>query len=376
MSGSDQSFVDYVRITVKAGDGGDGCMSFRREKHVPHGGPDGGDGGKGGDVWLVADPHLTTLLDLKFNPYVVAKRGKHGKGKNMSGKSGEDQFIYVPLGTHVSSDDGPLGDLTEPGSRFLAAAGGLGGAGNQHYPTSTNQAPRKHKEGHPGQQRRLTLELKIIADAGLVGLPNAGKSTLLKSLTHATPKIAPYPFTTIHPNLGMMEISGFRSVTLADIPGLIEGASRGVGLGDRFLRHIERTAVLVHVVAPDPSYTEAERDDQDESEEAEIAAQVSLDAYHLVRRELEAYSAEILKKPEIVVISKCELLSEKAREIFVAAFKREGIEALPISAHEGINLERLRSEIESRLEASGRLAKDSSPTLPASSAVAVGCVPS
>ncbi len=341
MSG-ESSFVDFVRVTAHGGDGGNGCLSFRREKGIPFGGPDGGDGGKGGDVWLATDPKVVTLLDLKFHPHVVGGRGQHGKGKNMSGRAGEDRVIHVPLGTVVSDEEGPLTDLTRPGQRYLAAAGGIGGAGNQHYATPTQQAPRKVKEGEAGEQRHLILELKLIADAGLIGLPNAGKSTLLKALTHATPRIAPYPFTTIHPNLGMMEIGDDRSIALADIPGLIEGASKGVGLGDRFLRHIERTTLLVHLIAPDPSIFVEESLD---AESAEIGARMALDAYQLVRQELSAYSETITRKPEIVVLSKIDLLSPTAREIFERTFRDEKIETIAISAQTGEGLEDLRRAI-------------------------------
>lgn len=355
MRPSDSAFVDYALITVKGGDGGHGCVSFRREKHTPRGGPDGGDGGKGGDVWIEADPNLTTLIDIKFRPHVRAERGQHGKGKNMSGRAGEDRVILVPLGTTVSDDEGPVADLTRPGQRYLAAAGGHGGRGNQHYATPTNQAPRKATDGEEVEQRRLILELKLIADVGLVGLPNAGKSTLLKSLTHATPLIAPYPFTTLHPNLGMMEIEGYRSITVADIPGLIEGASRGVGLGDRFLRHIERTQVIVHLVAPDPaSIAEISAD----PETAEIAAKFAMDAYTLVRQELLAYSRAMTRKPEIIVLSKIDMIPDSVRETYIAAFKTEKPEAIAISAESGVGIEDLIEAIKLKLEAMGRLKPD------------------
>ena len=246
-------FVDRVEIFVKAGDGGRGMASFRREKYVPKGGPDGGDGGNGGSVVFFADPNKNTLLDFAGKHHWRAERGQAGMGKKMFGKAGEDLVIPVPPGTVVFDTDKELliADLDAPGKRVIIAKGGKGGRGNWHFKSSTNQAPRKVKDGKPGERRRLVLELKMIADAGFVGLPNAGKSTLLRALTRATPKVASYPFTTLHPNLGILELDDFRRITLADIPGLIEGASRGVGLGDRFLRHIERTALLVHLVAPD-----------------------------------------------------------------------------------------------------------------------------
>lgn len=347
MSPSDHSFVDYVKISVKAGDGGNGCLSFRKEKHTPRGGPDGGDGGKGGDVWLETEPTLATLLDIRYHPHVVADRGQHGKGKNMSGRGGEDRIILVPLGTLVSDDEGPLADLTHPGQRFLAAAGGKGGLGNQHFATPTNQAPRKHTPGVEGEERRLVLELKLIADVGLVGLPNAGKSTMLKALTHATPRIASYPFTTLHPNLGIMELDGDRRVAIADIPGLIEGASRGVGLGDRFLRHVERTAVIVHLIAPDPVVFSGDSVDADA---AEVGAGSAIDAYHLIRQELGMYSFKILEKPEIVALTKIDLLPAAAIDIFLELLWAEGIEAIPVSAQTGAGMDDLKAAVARSLD--------------------------
>lgn len=352
---SEVSFVDFVRITVKSGDGGDGCVSFRHEKHTPRGGPDGGDGGKGGDVWLETDPKLITLIDLKYRPNVEADRGRHGRGKNMSGRAGGDRVIVVPVGTVVEDEEGFLADLNQPGQRFLAAAGGRGGLGNQHFATPTNQAPRKATPGTPGEQRRLTLELKLIADVGLIGLPNAGKSTLLKTLTSATPKVASYPFTTLHPNLGVMEIDRFRTVTLADIPGLIEGASKGVGLGDRFLRHIERTSLLAHLIAPDPSVLAEEEIDADT---ARLAAQMAVEAYHLVGEELRSYSESLGAKPQIVLLSKIDLLPEGAAEIMLSAMKEEGLDAIGVSALAEEGLDRLRAAMTERLEALGVLAEE------------------
>lgn len=346
MSGQRSAFVDYVRVTVKGGDGGDGCVSFRREKHVPRGGPDGGDGGHGGSVWLEADPELATLIDVKLRPNIAAERGRHGAGKNMSGKSGEDRVIHVPLGTVVSEEEGEhLADLTEPGQRFLAAAGGKGGLGNQHFATPTEQAPRRAIPGTPGEERRLVLELKLIADVGLIGLPNAGKSTLLRVLTRATPKVAAYPFTTLHPNLGMMAAGEYDAIAVADIPGLIEGASQGAGLGDQFLRHIERTRLLVHLIAAEPEHFSEMDLEAPDPEAIELAARFAADAWRLVRAEMLSYSEEIGRKPEIVVWSKVDLAPPKARGAFLEALAREGIEALPVSAEDGLGLERLRREI-------------------------------
>ncbi len=339
MSPSASAFVDYVRIRVKGGDGGHGCVSFRREKFAPRGGPDGGDGGQGGDVWLEAVPGLATLIDVKYRPYIRAGRGGHGRGKNMSGRNGRDVTIALPLGTTVSDDEGPLVDLTRPGQRFLAAAGGRGGRGNQHFATPTRQSPRHRTPGEPGQERALILELKLLADVGIIGLPNAGKSTLLKALTAATPRIAPYPFTTLHPNLGVMALDGLATVTLADIPGLIEGASRGVGLGDRFLRHVERTRLLVHLIAPEPEALAAAGLDEAGGREAGRSAQA---AYRLIRRELAQYSERLLAKPEIVTLNKVDLLPVPFRRALLETLADGGIEALPISALNAEGLEELR----------------------------------
>ncbi|MCX7963008.1 MAG: GTPase ObgE [Candidatus Sumerlaea chitinivorans] len=331
-------FVDYAKIYLEAGDGGTGCVSFRREKYVPHGGPDGGDGGRGGHIYLVADPHVVTLLDFKYRPHYRAKRGQHGMGSNCSGRDAEDLYLHVPLGTVVSDEHGNhLADLVEPGQVFLAARGGRGGRGNQHFATPTNKAPRKFEYGEKGERRTLILELKLIADVGIIGLPNAGKSTLLATLTAATPKIAPYPFTTIHPNLGVMEFDDATRCTLADIPGLIEGAHRGTGLGHRFLRHIERTKLLVHLIAP------PEQPPLDDFEAYRYARE-------LVNRELAQYSATLAAKPQIVCLSKCDLLEPTTVEALVRQFReREGVEILPISAQAHTGLERLKSEIQKAL---------------------------
>ena len=335
------SFVDYARITVKGGDGGNGLVSFRHEKFVPHGGPNGGDGGHGGSIWLEATAHMVTLIDLKLRPNLRAGRGDHGQGYNKSGRQGESLVIKVPLGTIVSAEDGtPLADLTHEGERFEAAAGGRGGQGNQHFATPTNQAPRKATPGTPGKQRSLILELKLIAQVGLVGLPNAGKSTLLAGLTHATPRIAPYPFTTLHPNLGVMEADDFRRVTVADIPGLIEGAWSGAGLGDRFLRHIERTGLLVHLV------------DVSENQSAESDA---ADRYELVRRELETYSEKLASKPSLVALSKIDLLTPEQIEIHLSALRELGLEPLAISAETGQGTDALRAAILERLDTLGMI---------------------
>jgi GTP-binding protein len=341
------SFVDYARIHVKAGDGGDGCVSFRREKYVPYGGPDGGDGGAGGSVWLEASIDLATLIDLKLRPMHKAERGRHGQGSRCSGRTGVDLIIKVPLGTVVTDADSglPLADLTHDGQRFCAAAGGRGGAGNQHFATPTVQAPRFARPGEPGEERNLILELKLIAQAGLIGLPNAGKSTLLAALTHATPRIAPYPFTTLHPNLGVMELARGGRATLADIPGLIEGAWQGAGLGDRFLRHIERTALLIHLIAPPESV--------DDADPGAVA-----DAYELVQNELRAYSAALTEKPEIVVLTKIDLIQPDAREGYLRVLRERGVEPLAISVQTGEGMESFKKVLQERLESLGLVWED------------------
>ena len=245
-------FVDEVDILVTAGDGGRGCLSFRREKSVPHGGPDGGDGGRGGSVYLVASSHLNSLVAYRFHPTYTAQRGTHGEGSNRTGRDGSDLELQVPIGTEAFEERNetwiPFADLRKPDHRVIVARGGKGGRGNQHFASSTNQAPRRTEPGLPGETRHLRLQLKLLADVGLVGFPNVGKSTLIARISAARPKIADYPFTTLSPNLGVVSLSGDRSFVVADIPGLIAGAHKGFGLGDRFLRHLERTRVLVHVV--------------------------------------------------------------------------------------------------------------------------------
>ena len=282
-------FLDEAKIYVKSGDGGRGCMSFRREKYVEFGGPDGGDGGRGGDVMIEAVEGLNTLIDFRYQQHFKARRGQHGKGKDMTGAAGESLTIKVPVGTQVLSEDKAevLADLTEPGQGVRLAQGGDGGFGNAHYKSSTNRAPRRADPGWPGEERWVWLRLKLIADAGLVGLPNAGKSTLLAAVSRARPKIADYPFTTLHPVLGVVGVDN-EEIVLADIPGLIEGAHEGAGLGDRFLGHIERCSVLLHLVdgtAPDVA-----------------------EAYRTVRAELAAYGTGLADKPELIALNKTDAL--------------------------------------------------------------------
>jgi GTP-binding protein len=291
-------FIDRTKIRVRGGHGGNGVTAFRREKFVPRGGPSGGDGGRGGDVWLVADESLNTLLHLRYNPEHTAARGLHGEGSNRSGHEGEDKIVRVPVGTQVleARTGELLHDFTEDGERWLAAHGGRGGFGNAHFATSTNRAPRYHQEGSPGEEVELQLELKLLADVGLVGLPNAGKSTFISRVSAARPKIADYPFTTLEPHLGVVDLGDFRTFVLADIPGLIEGAHEGAGLGDRFLRHVERTKLLVHLVDVS-SFSGGEPEEH----------------YQVIERELAAYDPELAARPQIVVATKIDALDEPER---------------------------------------------------------------
>ena len=290
-------FIDEVRIRVKAGDGGNGCLAFRREKYVPRGGPSGGDGGCGGDITMVASVHYNTLLHFRFNPEHTAQRGRHGEGSNRTGREGESIEPAVPVGTIVyDADSGELlHDFTRAGDRFLVAKGGGGGRGNQHFATSTHQAPTEHEPGHPGEAKHLRLELKLLADVGLVGFPNAGKSTLISRISAARPKIADYPFTTIEPNLGVVSVDDSTFV-VADIPGLIEGAHLGHGLGVQFLRHIERTRLLVHLV-----------------DVSENTGREPVEDFRVVMQELAGFSESLPKKPMFVVASKIDVAQNPQR---------------------------------------------------------------
>ncbi|MGN6304911.1 MAG: GTPase ObgE [Mesorhizobium sp.] len=296
-------FLDQAKVYIRSGDGGAGSVSFRREKFIEFGGPDGGDGGRGGDVWVEAVDGLNTLIDYRYQQHFKAKTGVHGMGRNRAGAKGADVTLKVPAGTQIYAEDNEtlICDLTVVGQRFLLAKGGNGGFGNQHFKSSTNQAPRRANPGLPGVEMTIWLRLKLIADAGLVGLPNAGKSTFLAAVTAAKPKIADYPFTTLHPGLGVARIDA-REFVIADIPGLIEGAHEGVGIGDRFLGHVERTRVLLHLVSA-----------QEESPGK---------AYKTVRGELEAYGHGLAEKPEIVALSQVDTLDADARKKKLAALKR------------------------------------------------------
>ena len=291
-------FIDRTKIRVQGGTGGNGVTAFRREKFVPRGGPSGGDGGRGGAVWLEADEALNTLLHLRYNPEHVAERGRHGEGSNRSGRDGADATVRVPVGTQVfeAASNELLHDFTQHGERWLAARGGRGGFGNAHFATSTNRAPRYHQEGSAGEEFELQLELKLIADGGLVGFPNAGKSTLISTISAAKPKIADYPFTTLEPHLGVVDLGEYRTFVVADIPGLIEGAHKGAGLGDRFLRHVERTKLLLHLV-----------------DVSSLTGRDPVSDYETINRELAAYDARLAARPQVVVATKLDALDEPSR---------------------------------------------------------------
>jgi GTPase len=291
-------FIDRVKIRIEGGHGGNGVTAFRREKFVPRGGPSGGDGGRGGDVWLVGDASLNTLLHLRYNPLHVAGRGLHGEGSNRSGKEGADVSVRVPVGTQVfdPQTNELLFDCDTDGQRWLAAHGGRGGFGNAHFTSSTNRAPRYHQEGSEGEEFELQLELKLLADVGLVGFPNAGKSTFISTVSAARPKIADYPFTTLEPHLGVVDLGDFRTFIVADIPGLIEGAHEGHGLGDRFLRHIERTKLLLHLV-----------------DMSSASGRDPVTDYEVINHELAAYDSRLAERPQIVVATKIDALDEPER---------------------------------------------------------------
>ena len=292
-------FVDEAVIKVQAGDGGNGCISFRREKFIPFGGPDGGDGGSGGSVWLVADEGLNTLIDFRHQRSFKAQRGQNGMGSQMYGKGGEDTTVRVPIGTVVTNVDTDeiIGDLTQHGQRLLVAQGGKGGLGNIHFKSSVNRAPRKSTPGTPGDVRELKLELKLLADVGLLGFPNAGKSTFIRAVSAATPRVADYPFTTLHPNLGVVSLGTDQSFVIADIPGLIEGAADGAGLGIQFLRHVSRTSLLLHLVDMAP-----------------IDGSDPVEQVRAIEQELAKFDPELLERPRWLVLNKADVLPEDERQ--------------------------------------------------------------
>jgi len=329
-------FVDYVKIYVKAGDGGRGCVSFRREKYVPRGGPDGGDGGKGGDVIIKASSDLHTLLDYRYKKIYKAESGEHGKGSNMTGRDGEDLIIKVPVGTVIKNMETNkiIADLDEEGKSIVIAKGGRGGLGNTHFATSTNQAPRYAQPGQKGEELWIILELKLLADVGLIGLPNAGKSTLISVISSAKPKIADYPFTTLTPVLGVVKYGDHQSFVVADIPGLIEGAHRGTGLGHQFLRHVERTSMLLHLV-----------------DVSDFIDSDPVENFEKIQKELELYNPSLIKKPLAVAGTKIDLAhkanrlnklreycEKKAIDFFaISAVKQEGIDKLLNYLSERVN---------------------------------------
>ncbi len=335
-------FIDEVNITVKAGDGGNGCMAFRREKYVPRGGPSGGDGGRGGDVVMVASEHHNTLLHFRFNPEHKAQRGRHGEGSKKTGHDGASKEVATPVGTVVYDlDTGALlHDFTVPGDRFIVAKGGRGGRGNARFATSTHQAPTEHEDGKPGDERRLHLELKLLADVGLVGFPNAGKSTLISRISAAKPKIADYPFTTLEPNLGVVSVNDgindsmedVRSFVVADIPGLIEGAHEGHGLGIQFLRHVERTRLLAHLV----DISDTGRDPAHD--------------FKVILSELASFSGELAKKPMIVVATKLDAAQDPARVKAVQKLaKKHGMPFFKISSATGEGILELKRAMAERV---------------------------
>ena len=322
--------VDRARIFVRSGKGGDGCMSFRREKYIPKGGPNGGDGGDGGDVVLVGDRSVGTLLPLTHRPHYRAGHGIQGKGSQMHGANGDDKIVKVPLGTLVTDEASGdlLADISIEGQELVVAKGGKGGWGNEHFKSATNQAPQETTSGEPIEEHILRLELKLIADIGLVGMPNAGKSTLLSAISAARPKVAEYPFTTLHPHLGIAELDINRRLIMADIPGLIEGAADGAGLGHRFLKHIERTGALLHLVEVMP-----------------VDGSDPVSNYRAIREELERYSSELAAKDEIVVLNKVDLLPPDERDAILATIASElGLD--PVITCSGATREGIRDVLE------------------------------
>jgi GTP-binding protein len=337
-------FVDRVKVILRAGKGGNGCVSFRREWGVPRGGPDGGRGGAGGSVYLVSDENLNSLSSFRFHPINRAKKGAHGEGGDRQGKKGEDLHLRVPVGTVVreKNKDEVLFDFTSSGQEYLAAKGGKGGRGNASYATPTHQAPKEREEGRPGEEKKFILELKLIADVGLIGFPNVGKSTLISKISAAKPVIADYPFTTLIPNLGVVDVDEFRSFVIADIPGLIEGAHLGHGLGIKFLRHVERTKILLHLIDVSP-YTERD----------------PVQDFKAVMKELEAFSPRLAKRQQILAANKIDLLGEKERGLSevrklarreklpffaISALKEEGLKKLVNSTSKALELFREKKE--------------------------------
>ncbi|MFA4828926.1 MAG: GTPase ObgE [Thermodesulfovibrionales bacterium] len=329
-------FVDYTKIYVKAGDGGRGCVAFRREKYVPHGGPSGGDGGRGGHIIFKATKDLNTLLDLRYQREYKAKRGQHGMGKKMHGKNGEDRIISVPVGTIIKDADTEeiLADLDREDAEVIIAKAGRGGLGNAHFATAVKQAPRHAQPGEEGEEKNLVIELKLLADVGLMGLPNAGKSTLISVISSARPKIADYPFTTLVPNLGVVKVGDYLSFVVADIPGLIEGAHKGAGLGFQFLRHVERTSILLHLV-----------------DVSDILESDPVEDFKKINRELELYSPELMKKPQAVVGTKIDISGDEKRlNKLKKHCKSKKIDFFPISSATNKGIKKLLSYLAVKVE--------------------------
>ena len=332
-------FIDEAVIHVKAGDGGNGAAAFRREDGVPRGGPSGGDGGNGGSIIVVADPRLASLLDYKFRRHYGADRGEDGRNKDQYGAAGEDLVLRVPVGTVLSEEGAPLADLSEPGARFVVARGGTGGRGNIHFKTPWNQAPRTAEPGTPGEERTVRLELKLLADVGLLGYPNVGKSTFIRSVSRARPKVADYPFTTLVPNLGVVQLSDERQFVIADIPGLIEGASQGAGLGHQFLRHVERCRVLLHIV--EATFTTG-------------PGRTPLHDFDVINSELAGYSQELAGRPQVVVLNKIDAMASDEVSMHRRAFADRGVELLTMSAATGAGIDAVLERLWSHLHPSPR----------------------
>lgn len=325
-------FLDQARVYIKSGNGGNGCVSFRREKYIEFGGPNGGDGGRGGNVIAKCVDNLNTLIDFRYQQHYKAGNGQNGMGSNMTGANGDDIVLKVPPGTQILAEDNEtlLADLKKPGDRVILAKGGNGGFGNSHFKSATNQAPRNANPGEPGVETTLWLRLKLIADAGLVGLPNSGKSTFLASVSAAKPKIANYPFTTLHPNLGVVKVSDMDFV-LADIPGLIEGAHEGAGIGDRFLGHIERCEIILHLI--------------------DVTSQDPAHNYNIIRAELEAYGNGLEKKQELIALSKCDALTKQEAELKAKSLSKQlGKEVIALSAVSKFNLQQTLLRIASAVK--------------------------
>lgn len=318
------SFIDEAKFYVKAGDGGNGCVSFRREKYVPKGGPNGGDGGRGGDVIIEATTSLHSLIDFKFRSHFKAERGMHGQGKDMHGRKGKSCKMLVPVGSIIKdSDTGDiLADLQQEGETFVAAEGGRGGLGNSHFASGANRTPRVATKGKIGEEKWLRIELKLIADIGLVGLPNAGKSTLLSKLSAANPKVADYPFTTLEPQLGVLQFKYDNPCIIADIPGLVEGAHQGVGLGHKFLRHIERTRILLHVI-------DCSNDNMEEN-------------FKIIENELELYKEELTERSKVLVLNKIDLVDTEMVQEFIDSFSSLSSQVIAVSGETGENIEELK----------------------------------